>query len=232
MKTSLFSLRLFRPFGRLGLIAVVSMAGCTTMKLPDYQPGAVEDYPHRDAKDGLAAAVHAITDESESKTYFGTDLLAADILAVYAIVENRSDGASVVIGQDDFRLGPREAIEGKASQRDGLGSQSGGEAVALVGALLLSPVLLVAGAKMMSDASVIKHNMEVDAFRAQTLSPGETGAGFVYFQLPDDSDAWPDRWFLRLDAMDLKTKDVTSLVFEIDLEIASEIDLKNDLERK
>ena len=203
-------------FMLLGTLVVV--AGCTTMELPDYEAPTIDEYPQRDMKNGLAAAIRTMTDEEESKTYFGTDLFAADVLVVFVIIENRTDGSSFVVSKEDFHLGTREAIEGKVSEMSGIGSESGGQTVAMVGAVLISPVLLFAGAKMISDATVIKHNVEVDAFQTQTLSPGERGEGFVYFQLPEDTASWPDQWILSIEAMDLKTKEVTSFVFEISLE--------------
>ena len=74
----------------------------------------------------------------------------------------------------------------------------GGLAVTAVGSVLLSLPALFIGMKMVSDADNIEQNFAIKELKRQTVSPGQSAGGFVYFQLPDAADERPDRWLMRI----------------------------------
>jgi hypothetical protein len=61
-----------------------------------------------------------------------------------------------------------------------------GAGVLMAGAVLLSPPLLVAGIKLGSDAEMVRHNFYRVELTRQTISPGQTARGVVYFGVTDE----------------------------------------------
>lgn len=187
------------------LLFTIIMNGCSTMRLPDYQSQPFNQYQHSQVKDGLAVAIHPIANKEESKKYFGTDLLSKNILAVHVVAKNRSSSSSFILSKDRFSMGIGRSEKSSASGRNKIGSETGGQIMAIAGAALISLPLLFVGAKMISDATVIKHNFAVKELQKKTLSPGETVEGFVYFQLPEKKDI-PNQLTFHLEAQDLRSK--------------------------
>jgi len=193
-------------------------AGCTTMELPRYQPqpGEAVGNEVKADQEGLAIAIEPFTDADKCSRFFGVNLLEQRILAVYVVAENRGSGSSYLISRDRAALAPGRLAEGTIATGRRIGSTGGGEGVAMTGALLISPLLQFTGFKMISDAQVIKHNMEVQALDTTTLSPGRRAHGFLYFQLPPEGALARD-WRLRFRASELGAKREIALNLPIHL---------------
>lgn len=189
------------------VLSIFIMNGCSTMHLPDYQSQPFSQYQHSQVKDGLAVAIHPLTTKEENKKYFGTDLLSANILAVLVVAKNRSSSSSFILLKDRFSMGIGQSEKNSVSGRNKISSETGGQVMAIAGATLISFPLLFIGAKMISDASVIKHNFAVKELQKKTISPGETVEGFVYFPLPEKEDI-PGQLAFHLKAQDLKSKGI------------------------
>jgi hypothetical protein len=164
----------------------------------------VDQQPYKTVHEGLAVGVHPITDKHEVKKYFGADLLDINILAVAVTVENRSTDSGFILEKERFRLG--DVTAGAGSEK--LGHETAGIAIASLGGIATIPL----GAKLGSDARVIKHNLATKELQATTVNPGRAVHGFLYFQLPIQATPNHD-YVIRLDALDSQTRRYKS--FEI-----------------
>lgn len=156
--------------------------GCMTLKIADIPVQRPDAYRYRADQGVVRVAVHAFIDSGESDRYFGTVLLDHNVLAVLVVAENRGTSASYVLAKEQCRLGERTAAD-RMEAPVALGVGAG---VFLAGAALLSPPLLVAGIKLGSDAEMIRHNFYRVELKRQTISPGQTVRGVVYFGVSDE----------------------------------------------
>lgn len=198
----------------VGALSFLSF-GCTTLELSEYKAEQIEQYSNLQTKNELSIAIHPIVDEAESKKYFGVSLLDSNILALFVVAENKGTSSSFVISKEDFVLGRRNILSDKLSRDQRVGPEGGGTAVAVTGAVLISPLLMFVGAKMISDATVIKHNMTVKELTRKTISPGGRAEGFVYFELPKGSVASAESFSLSVDSMRLQDRSLTHFEFDV-----------------
>jgi hypothetical protein len=166
----------------LPLVALFSLcAGCAMTKIPAYTSSApsVEAIVRETA--GLRVAVDPFFDRERTEQYFRVHAFKDGIAIIHLRVANTGSPDTVLVNKDDFKMllgGSDEGTSATAVNRE----TAAGEAVALTGAALGSLPMLFAGAKLLSDATVVRHNFTSKEFRTQTLSPGETAEGFLYFQ--------------------------------------------------
>lgn len=198
----------------VGALSFVSF-GCTTMNLPEYKAEQIEQYSNLQTKNELSIAIRPIIDKAESEKYFGVSLLDANILALFIIAENRSTSSSFVISKEDFALGEHGVFSDELARDQRVGAEGSGKAVAVTGALLISPLLMFVGAKMVSDATVIKQNMTTKELTRRTISPGGRVEGFVYFDLPQGSIASATSLSLSVDVMKLQDRSLTHFEFDV-----------------
>jgi hypothetical protein len=146
------------------------------------------------------------------------NLLAAGILPVFVIGENRhasssffflKEGISLTAAQSATAGAPDRAAEGIDKPK----SDADAEPVAWASvALGWNFVLAAVAGKIVSDASVINLNFKVQEFHTRTLSPGQTAKGFVYFRLPEDGKL-PEQSVVRLEALEAVSKEATRFEF-------------------
>ncbi len=198
----------------LSLILVFN--GCATMRLPEHEAQSFDHYKHAQVKGELAVAIQPLTDKKDIKEYFGTNLLSMNVLPIFITAENRNSSASFILSKDRFSLDSAQSAHHNLGHA-GSGRESAGQSVALVGAALISLPMLFAGMKMVSDSTVIQHNLKVKEFQTNTLSPGEKTQGFAYFQLPDEKTR-PNQWNLHLEALETRNKKTEDFDFTFTLE--------------
>ncbi len=165
------------------------VVGCTTMKVPETKVQATESYQLKAEYEGLLVAAYPVTNKDEIEKSFRTDLLGNGILPVLIIAENRSSSTSFLIAKEKVAVVDQDSLRKTSANREIPASDKGGESLLNIGGVLFSPVLLIAGSKMASDAQVINHNLADKAFYSRTVGPGQKVYGYVYFQLPQGSAA-------------------------------------------
>src|SRR5712691_2218250 len=84
------------------LLALVN--GCTTLQLPLYAPQPIDHYNNIQVKDGLAVVIQPMFHGEESEKYFGTNLLALNILPAFIISENRHTSFSFILLKNRISL--------------------------------------------------------------------------------------------------------------------------------
>jgi hypothetical protein len=165
------------------------VVGCTTMKVSETKVQATESYQLKAEYEGLLVAAYPVTNKDEIEESFRTDLLGNGILPVLVIAENRSPSTSFLIAKEKVAVVDQDSLRKTSANREIAASDKGGESLLNIGGVLFSPVLLITGSKMASDAQVINHNLADKAFYSRTVGPGQKVHGYVYFQLPQGSAA-------------------------------------------
>ncbi len=183
----------------------VFLIGCSTTELPQYHAQPFDTYEFSESNQGLAIALHPLTNQDESEKYFGQNLLTYNILAIFIVAENKSTTSTFLLSNENFQLGGGNA--GGPSEDPEVTTPHPG-AVLSLGAF---PILLPLAGAMLSEAAEIEHNFLAKEFQAETLSPGKKTEGFVYFQLPEKQEDWPQQWILHVEALEVKKKDTISL---------------------
>jgi len=175
------------------LVLLFLLSGCTTMSVAPLKTGDADSYTQHEQKNGLVIGIRPMTDKREIKDMFKNNLLDNGLLPILVVAENQSASASFVIAKEKVFVLNEDTGTTSRSQTTEVASGDAGTAIGLTGAVLdlANPVLaapmIIAGAKMASNATVIQYNLADKEFYSRTLGPGEKAQGFVYFQFPKDS---------------------------------------------
>jgi hypothetical protein len=156
--------------------------GCTTVQSPKFESPDVTATTATAAAGGLKVSARPVLDPEESNRYFGTDLAAENILAIFIRIENTDGAASYIL--------PREQIsysDTNSAARDTAGTLADGnleEAAVMTGAVF-SPLVMWVGLTEAGNDTVRQHALKSNEYQTRTLSPGGVAEGFVYFTYPD-----------------------------------------------
>ena len=153
--------------------------GCTTMSVTKLQTQKADTYEQHTEIGGLVIGVYPMTDKAEVKRMFNVNLLDKGILPILLVAENRNPSSSFIIAKGKVFVLSEETYATSTSQRKEVtsGQLAAGSVIALVGPIFV-------GLKMVSDATVIEHNIADKEFYSRTLGPGQKAQGFIYFQFP------------------------------------------------
>jgi len=174
--------------------ASVLPTGCA-LRMPAYPVHPASSYANRISHDAVDIAIHPITGASESKRYFGTNLVSRNVLAVLVVVDNHSS-SSLVLDPTHCQL---VGLPDRAGDEQ-LPGKGAGQAVGVLSVAAISPLLSVVAMKMMFDSENIKYNLHVKELARQTVSPGKSAQGFLYFRLPEGQSGKEagTRWEVRI----------------------------------
>jgi hypothetical protein len=163
----------------VALSAGIFLSACSTMTLSPFPEPSDSSFRQVDAHPGISVFAEPILDERRSRDLFGVDLQDNGILAVYVATKSTNPDASLMFPADSVRIAKAGSGSGRLDPERG--DQELGEGLSVVGAVLVSPVFLMAGAQQLSDASVIEENFERKRLRTSMVDPGEVVSGFSYF---------------------------------------------------
>jgi len=147
------------------------------MSVPKLETRNADACEHHIEQAGLVVGVHAITDKAEADQVFNANLLNKGILPILLVAENRNASDSFIITKEKVYVVDEQTLANAKSQRKDVtsGQVAAGTVMTLVGPLFV-------GLKMLSDATVIQHNLADKEFYSRTLAPGQKAQGFIYFQ--------------------------------------------------
>lgn len=173
------------------------------------------EYAYVQIQDGLAVAVHPAVVEAEQDTYFGTSLLSDGILPVLVTVENRTATSSFILLTDRVFF-VKAGVSAESGAADAhVGRPTAAHAWAFTGAALGAVVPLLVGAAMVSKSNAVRHNFLSKEFRSDTVSPGQTARGFLYFQIPEEEDT-AGSWKMHLEVFEPVLRQVKNFDFSVD----------------
>jgi hypothetical protein len=213
----------------LVLFCQVLVFACTTPK-----PAAIDsDLAHRNGYEqqqkDLRVYIRPLTDAKEIKKYFGADLIAKKILPVFVLTENKSETAVFLVEPADVYQPtaddkPATAVSVKEqstyiSAEDAKQSVYEKDATFAKSLLFTGPIFWLAAIPFgladlgPSDASKsLQQALITKALRKQTLTPGKTESGFLYYHIPPDFNS-AQMVGINIKATNVDTFDVISFRF-------------------
>ena len=152
------------------------ISSCSTKTVSVYQPPSPSEHKFLEQTENVSVAIRPMLNNGEQIQYFGTSLTNRGVLPISIVVENRSTSDSYLLTGDQIQV----SKTAKGINPDQVVSVEDATAVGVAGGVLISPVLILAGGKMYSDATVTKHSISKNELRRTIVSPGKIKHGFVY----------------------------------------------------
>jgi len=130
--------------------------------------------------DGVRVTVDPFTDPVRCGEYFDLPKAYANGLAIlFVSIQNTSSDQSLLLERSAVRL----LISSSPAAPGGRASVANGEATAVFGASIGSPLLVMWGGAKASRAAMIQNNLVSKELKNDTLAPNQSASGFLYFQL-------------------------------------------------
>lgn len=189
-------------------------------KFPDYPVRKASEYSSCQIKNGIRVAIEAVGDEDEQKRYFRTKFGSQGFLPVLIVLENASEGSSLLLRKELVAYRINGGTAGDQSGGAPSARSKTGEGVALAGAAALSLPAMFIGLKMIAGASEVKQNIFVKELRSQTIAPGKVGNGFIY--VPVGKPGKEKRRVTLIVAVTWSDKE-ESVLFEFELTVPDDI---------
>lgn len=171
---------------RIGFIKIASapvllslvLPLCAADKFPDYPVRLASEYPTTAEQSGLIIGVQPVEDLKDQTRFLGMGLSPVGYLPVFIVLQNNS-GDSFLFDKTKLTFG-----QGDSPGASPTTQSRAGEGVSLAGALLVAPVAIFVGAKLIADASKVQQNILKKAVQSKTLFPGTSVHGFLYIPAP------------------------------------------------
>ncbi len=190
-------------------LILLLLAGCTTARIADYQPAASPSVSERTAQaSGVEVALDPFVEKERTEKYFDMDAVGQGIAILYVRVINKTADQTFLVQKENVQL-----IRNGAGGLAGGGgrtasSQASANAIGITGAVLggLGGVgLLSAGSAMVSHSTEVQRNLTSKEMGDQTLSPGESMEGFIYFTPVKPGEDWTRAAAVKIQLVDTKT---------------------------
>lgn len=201
--------------GPLALGIVVALtSGCGTLTIPKYSGGPSAQAPSRESE-GLRITADTFSDRQRAETYFHTDPQGDRTIIVDLRAENRSTNATWLLTEESMYLVDAAGIvRGNAHDQQLEQSKAASEAVGYAGAVAISLPMMFASNKLNSDAMVKEKNFVDQEWRNQTLSPGQSASGFIYFRLGKATNTLAGA-SLRFDCLNTRNQQTNSITIPL-----------------
>jgi hypothetical protein len=166
-------------------VLLLGTVGCGTMKIPAYSGTPSASAQTREVQ-GLKVTVDPFTDRERAGTYFKVNPTGRRVYIAHVRAENAGSDTAWLLCEERMVLrGSWPGQELSAHGQNVEANLAAANAVGMAGAVALSIPMIFAGGKLTSDAMVVAKNFVDKEWRNQTLSPGQSAQGFVYFMLPE-----------------------------------------------
>jgi hypothetical protein len=206
------------------MVALFSVAllflesGCTTEKIADYQPAADPASEDKLQKSGIAVTLDPFVESARTGKYFDMDAAAHGIAILHVHITNETSNQTFLVEKKGFQLVPvgmGSGLTGTGANLDPGGGGQGLTTTAIVLYGLGSEVIGVgfglAGAASLSHSSEIRRNFAEKEMPDETLSPGQSMEGFIYFSPVKKREDWSQTTIAKIDVQNIQTHQVTEL---------------------
>jgi len=182
---------------------LVFFTGCGTTRIREYQ-AAFPSVSERTAQEsGVTVALDPFVEKARTEKYFDINAVANGIAILHVRVANRTTDRTFFVKKEGFQL-----------LRDGAGSLTGdgkkversspaGQVIGVVG---MGALMGLVGSAMVSHATEVQRNFTSKEMGDQTLSPGESTEGFIYFAPLKHGEDWTRTAAVKARMADTKTR--------------------------
>jgi hypothetical protein len=167
----------------------IVLTGCATERIADYAPPtATHEYIAQQS--GVEVAVDPFVEPVRTEEYFGMNAVANGIAILHVRVVNKTADQTFLIEKKDFQLLSGDPGDLRAVGSEFEHAEKAGGALEASGFVSLNPLLMLPGAAIVSRSSEIQRNFTGKEMGDQTLSPGQSMEGFIYFKLAKKGEDW------------------------------------------
>ena len=202
-------------------------AGCTTAKIADYQPAASSVSERTTQQSGVEIALDPFVERSRAEKYFDMDAIAKGVAILHVRITNRTLDKTFLVQKKGIHLVPNRAGAAAVEADEMEPQNTDHKAMNITTTTLyaigtVSPATLVlgvgfglAGAANTSHSSEIQRNLADKELPDQTLSPGQSMEGFIYFSPVQKGEDWSRTTFARIDLTNTMTQQATELTIPL-----------------
>jgi hypothetical protein len=201
----------------LSMVMLFSESGCTTARIADYQPASPTATEHTVQRSGVQIALDPFVESSRTEQYFDMDALANGIAILHVHITNETTNQTFLVEKKDFQLVPIGSSTGLTETSTNITSSTGRGLITTatvlygLGSEVVGVGFLLAGAASVSHSSEIQRNFADKQMPDETLSPGESMEGFVYFSPVQKGEDWSRTTFAKIDLQNIQTHQITEL---------------------
>jgi hypothetical protein len=199
--------------GILLLGFVLSFSSCTTEKIADYQPTGAAPSEQTVREAGVVIAVDPFSQPGRTEQYFDLNAVANGIAIIHVRINNETTDQTFLVQKKHFQLVPTSADATVVEESTNLASSKAGQnmlttATVLygVGSEVIGVGFLLAGAATLSHSSEVQRNFAEKELPDQTLSPGQSMDGFVYFSPVRYGEDWSRNMNVKIDLQNTRTQ--------------------------
>ncbi|MBU0647690.1 hypothetical protein KJ855_00750 [Patescibacteria group bacterium] len=210
---------------------ILSLFSCSTKKPASIDSQLTIQKGSEQVKEGLRIYIRPLREPTEIKKYFGANLLEKDILPIFILVENKSESKYFLVEPEkQLQEKPKSNLNGKNIEpknssskyitakeaKNSIYEKESGLEKALI---LTGPIFWLAAIPLAmtdygpTDASKsLQQALITKSLRRQTLTPGKTESGFLYYHIPPDISS-EENIGIKLKATDLDTSEIIYFPF-------------------
>lgn len=215
----------------LTLLFILSLFSCSTKKPVSIDSQLTMQKGSEQINKGLRVYIRPLREPNEIKKYFGANLLDKDILPIFVLVENKSESKYFLVEPEHqlqeklknnwnekkikTKINSSKYITAKEAKNSIYEKESGLEkALILTGPIFwLAAIPLAMTDYGPTDASKsLQQALITKSLRRQTLTPGKTESGFLYYYIPPDI-SHGENVGIKLKATDLDTSEIIYFPF-------------------
>ena len=204
------------------IIAVASLltffTGCTTARIADYQPASPSVTERTIQQSGVEISLDPFVDKDRTMRFFDIDAVANGIAILHVRASNKTAGQTFLVEKNHFQLIPDGSGagitgEGKKDESSNAGQTKQITAAVLygVGSEVIGVGFFLAGLAEQSHSSEIQRNFVGKEMPDQTLSPGKSMEGFVYFKPVKKGEDWSRTAAVKIILTETKTQQMMTL---------------------
>lgn len=201
--------------GVVSLTVALLGTGCGTDRLPNYAPttpGATASTLRTGRESGMEITLDPFVEPRRTQRFFGINAAADGIGIVFARISNHTTNQTFLVQKANFQLLPAGSASGqnaetKTVERD----KTTGLVMSTVG---VGGLLGLAGASMVAHAAEAQRNFVSKEMPDQTLAPGESMEGFIYYT-PVAKSGWSRGARMTIKLTDTKTHQPRSMTIPL-----------------
>ena len=190
------------------------LAGCGTAPIKPYQAASSSTSERTAQASGVEVALDPFVESSRTKEYFDVDAVANGLAILHVRVVNTTSNQTYLVEKKNFQLlrNGAEDLAGDGKRTEG--SNTGANVIAWGGLVVygaLTPAAMLTSMSMISRATEVQRNFTAKEMGDQTLSPGQSMEGFLYFTPVKKGEDWSRVAVVQANLMSTKDHQVIEL---------------------
>lgn len=189
---------------------LLSLTGGCTARIRDYQLAASSTSERTAQAAGVGVALDPFVEKARTENYFNIDAVANGIAILHVRVANKTTDQTFLVKKESFQL-LRNGAGGLTS--NGKKIECSSPALYTIGKVDTVVIALTGliGSAILSHSAEIQRNFTSKEMGDQTLSPGQSMEGFIYFAPVNHGEDWTHTATVKINLTETKTQQFIEL---------------------